>query len=184
LSHEIQAVTNFLHLKLSQALHKNPIYLGFMDVQSFGCGTVLELSTKYLQKVVNFLIVDLQEGTKKLVSVLETFILFENSIDGSWDDTGKVRISLDFAKISHLFFIGEIFIDKILPVTSKHCVGLTRASLTVGKDGEVGAVEYLLGVRLKMCENLELGLTFGDDLVKFALNVVDLVVVYFEGPVL
>ena len=56
--------------------------------------------------------------------------------------------------------------------------------MTVGKDREVGAVEYLLGVRLKMCEDLELGLTFGDDLVKFALNVVDLVVVYFEGPIL
>ncbi len=155
-----------------------------MDIQSFGCGTVLELSTKYLQKIVNFLIVDLQKGTKKLVPVLETFVLFENSIDGSWDDTGVVSISLDFAKISHLFSIGEIFFDKILPVTPKHRVGLTGASLTVGKDREVGAVEYLLGVRLKMCENLELGLIFGDYLVEFALNVVDLVVVYFESPIL
>ena len=155
-----------------------------MDVQSFGCGTVLELSTNYLQKIVNFLIVDLQKGTKKLVSVLKAFVLFENSIDGSWDDAGIVSISLYFAEISHLFFIGEIFIDKILPVTSKHRVGLTGASLTVGKDREVGAVEYLLGVMLKMCENLELGLIFGDDLVKFALNVVDLVVVNFEGPIL
>ncbi len=119
-----------------------------------------------------------------MVPVLKTFVLFENSINGSWDYSGIVSISLDFAEISHLFFIGEIFVDKILPVTSKHCVGLTGASLTVGKDREVGAIEYLLGVRLKMCENLELGLIFGDDLVEFALNVVDLVVVYFEGPIL
>ncbi len=63
-------------------------------------------------------------------------------------------------------------------------MSLTRASLTVGEDGKVGAVEYLLSVRLKMCEYLELGLIFGDNLVELALNVVDLVVVDFESPVL
>ncbi len=56
--------------------------------------------------------------------------------------------------------------------------------MTVGEDGKVGAIEYLLSVRLKMREYLELGLIFGDDLVELALNVVDLVVVYFESLVL
>jgi hypothetical protein len=83
-----------------------------------------------------------------------------------------------------LLFVGQIFINEILPVASKHSVGFSRTCLAIGKDSKIGAGEYFFGEGLKMIEYLKLGFLLGDDLIEFALNVVDLVVVNFEGFVL
>lgn len=106
LPHQIQAIAELLHLKLSQALHKNTIYLRLMNVQCFRCRAILQLSINYLQQIVYLFVVNLQKRTKQLVSVFETFVLLENRIYWSRNDTCKVNVVLNFTEICHLFFVG------------------------------------------------------------------------------
>lgn len=172
------------YLKLSKSFNKNSIYFGFVNVQCFWYWTVLNSWIVYLQEIIYFLVVNLQKGTKKLKFPLELFVLLKNSVDGAWDNPCEILIVFYLTKISHLLLIRKTFINKILPITSKHCVSLARSSLSIGKDGEIKPFKKSLYRRWKMTEHLKLRFFLPYNRIKLALNVVNLVMVYLESFVL
>lgn len=172
------------YLKLSKPFNKNSIYFRLVDVQCFWYWTVLNSWIVYLQEIVYFLVVNLQKGTKKLKFPLEVFVLLENSVDRARNDPCEILIVFYLTKISHLLLIRKTFIDEILPITSKHCVSLTRTSLPICENGEIKPFKKSLDRRWKITEHLKLRFFLSNNRIELALNVVNLVMVDLESFVL
>jgi hypothetical protein len=133
-----------------------------------------------LQKIIYFFIINLKKWAKELKTSFATFIFFKDCIYWSRYNSCKILILIDLTKICHLLFIRKIFIDKILPITSKHCISFSRTGLSISKYSKVKSLEYFVNIRLKISEDVNLCFFLSNNLIKFALNMANLVMVNFK----
>ena len=108
-------------------------------LRALGLGKSLVTNDDYLQQIVDFFIVDLEEGAvnieeRWLIVLIESFNFLKQSEDGSGDKSGIVFVEFQILEKSILLLFALcIFGDGVLPVTTEHGMGFTWACLTVGE---------------------------------------------------
>ena len=137
-----------------------------------------------MEQIIYLLVINLDEWAKNIEFSRGVLQMFENSVDWSRNYTGKIIVQFGFIKIGDLLFRLVTFLNKVLPVASEHSKSFPRASLPICKDGEVKAFKYFFYERFENLEYLELGGLLRYNLIEFALNVVDLIVIDFQGFIL
>ncbi len=107
--------------------------------RALGLGKSLITSDDYLQQIVDFFVVDLEERAvnieeRWLIVLIESFNFLKQSEDGSGDKSGIVFVEFQiFEKSILLLFALCVFGNGVLPVTAEHGVGFAWTCLTVGE---------------------------------------------------
>lgn len=108
-------------------------------LRALGLGKSLVTNDDYLQQIVDFFIVDLEEGAvniekRWLIVLIESFNFLKQSEDGSGDKSSIVFVEFQILEKSILLLFALcVFGDGVLPVTTEHGMGFTWACLTVGE---------------------------------------------------
>jgi hypothetical protein len=98
--------------------------------KALGLGKSWITNGNYLQQIVNFFVVDLQERTVniekgRLVILIDSFNFLKQSKDCSGDKSSVVFIKLQiFEESVLLLFAFCIFCDSVLPITAEHRMSL------------------------------------------------------------
>lgn len=149
-------------------------------LSALGVGESFFRWKKYLKQVVDFLIVNLQEGAEQLESALTVLVGFEKCVDRTGNDACEVDILVDFVEKCCLFLLGCGFLDEILPITAEHGIGLAWPCLSIGEDGHIEALEEPVDIGLEIRKNIPLIFLFPHYKIKLALDIVNLVMIYFQ----
>lgn len=94
------------------------------------------MQSRYLEQVIDLLVVDLQEGAVdiEVVALLagEVFDLLEEAEDGPGDESGVVFIGEQVLEEGVLvLLLLDVLGDRVLPVAAEHRVRLARTGLPV-----------------------------------------------------
>ena len=107
--------------------------------RALGLGKSLVTFDDYLQQIVDFFVINLEEGAvnieeRRLIVLIESFNFWKESKNGSGDKSGIVFVKFQILKKSILLlFALSIFSDGVLPVATEHGVRFAWACLTVGE---------------------------------------------------
>lgn len=178
--HEFQAVGVVSESVLGESLHEDAIHFGFVDVEGFGLGEVL-------QEVVYFLVIDLEEGAvdpELGLFLLVSFDLIEELEDGPRNEAGEVFIRTEILEESILLLGVEVLGNETLPIAAEHGVGLAGAGLAIGEDGHIETFGDPLDGGDEEFEYFFLGSVLVEGVVELGLEDCESVGGYVDGAIL